>query len=476
MKKNLLFFIPALVLAFFVFKKSFLAPITHDEALSYQVYSPKSVKGILAFKEDISANNHILNSLFLKGIRKMGFNQAGMLRLAASLSFLLFAWCLFQINKNPKSLGSMGFYLIACLNPYLLDFFSLARGYGISYGFMALALMLLLQGKNEANNKKLFWAMQVASLSLLANFNLVYFSVPFGLIHLFLFFQHNPIRFNSLIKLAGHYLFPALSVDYLYKAFNQLKAAQQLYFGGNKSFELDVVIDQLWCFIYDQNYSLNPTFLLIWKVLPVLLLGFALAFSLIKKIRQAPLFQDFAIAIIILFGAAVCIELNHYFLGSLYPIKRTGLFMSVLFFITLFLFFRLLASFKSLKIPVTVLAYSIIGLLSVHTYHAYDTLRFREIGYDSHLHEILAVLANETQGNTHELDISANWQFEPALNFYRETKNLNWLPKFNREPIRPKAKYLLVFDEDLPALNPDSLIELLTYPKDGVHLFKQVSK
>ncbi len=74
-KRNFILLLPGLVLSLLVFYKSFFAPITHDEAFSYGVYVPKSIKAILSFKEDVSANNHIINTLFMKLMNGIGFEQ-----------------------------------------------------------------------------------------------------------------------------------------------------------------------------------------------------------------------------------------------------------------------------------------------------------------------------------------------------------------------------------------------------------------
>jgi hypothetical protein len=87
-------FIPALVLLGMVVTKSFQAPFTHDEAFSFEVYSSKSIPSILAFKEEVSANNHLFNTLFMKGMSELGITEPGFLRMLSWASFGLFVWSL----------------------------------------------------------------------------------------------------------------------------------------------------------------------------------------------------------------------------------------------------------------------------------------------------------------------------------------------------------------------------------------------
>ncbi len=452
--------------------KSFEAPITHDEAFSYEVYSSKNIKSILSFKEDVSANNHIVNTLFMKLISGIGFEQAGMLRLLSSISFLIFLISAFLMTKDEKNIASSSLYLFACCNPYLLDFFSMARGYGISFALMTLSLYLFLTFEDKNKN---FWSMQIATLGMLSNFNLVYFWASFGILHLFQFVRTRNFETEILKKQIFTYLFPAISIFYLIVVFKRLTEAQQLYFGGHSGIIEDLVNDQFWCIIYDKNYSRNSLFLSIWHSVPILMILSSTLLAFFKEIRNKKSYKNWISVLFILVFSFFMIELNHRLSGSLYPIKRTGLFMSILLSISFILMMKFLTEIKYLKIPIIFISYISIGLLFYHTITSFDSKKYREVPYDSHHHEILAKLQNEVKDEKTELDFSANWQVGPALNFYKKTKFLNWLPKTGRDKIRSNAKYLLVFDEDLENLNMDSLEIQLSYPNEGLHLLKRIN-
>ncbi|OYU97637.1 MAG: hypothetical protein CFE21_04920 [Bacteroidetes bacterium B1(2017)] len=471
-KLSKLLLIPALLLSFLVFKKSFLSPITHDEAFSYEVYSPKNIKDILAFSTDVSANNHIVNSLYMKFIAAIGLEHTGVLRLVSSLSFLLFLFSLVSIAKNQDNTWSLGLYLLACANPYLLDFFSLARGYGFSFACMAFSIFLFIKGMREPLSNKLFWAIQVATVAMLSNFNLVYFWSALNLYHAILFLSQKNVQKAVLIKQVKTYVFPLLSLAYLLVVFGKLQAAQQLYFGGKDGFLNNVVEDQLWCYIYDNNYALNPQLLAIWDITPIFLLVVAIGAGFFKSVRTNPAYREWIFTLFLVLVSALFIELNHRLTHSLYPIKRTGLFLSVLQSISVMLFFRFLISLKYLKVPALITSYSLALVLFAHTLYSYNGMRFREIPYDCHHYEILSVLEKETKTNE-VLNLSANWQVGPALNFYRKTKNLSWMPIITRDTLNTKANYLIVFDEDLPKLQTDSLQELLAYPQEGLYVYKK---
>jgi hypothetical protein len=459
--------LPAILLFCLVVFKAFKAPITHDEAYSFEVYSSKSIPSILAFKEDISANNHLFNTLFMKAAAGLGFQHPFYLRMLSVLSFAFFLLGLYQLLNLNKHYIVFILLLIPAASPYLLDFFSLARGYAFSFALMIWSIYLFV--KSNALKKQQFWAIQVATFAMLANFNLVYVWFSLMAFHSVTF----AIQFKKqhLVSFIKSILFPALSFLYLVYVFKQLSNAEQLYFGGKEGFLENVIKDQLWCFIYDQAYALNPSYLSIWLwTIPLLILS-ALVLFLNTTIRTNQSFKDWLIVMYVLIFSLCLIALNHYTTGSLYPIKRTGLFVSILVFLCLAVFLRFIFDLLPNNKLILFIVILFVGSLFVHTLSSFHPKRYREIPYDSHTIEIIQKLA-EFKNENEVLSFSANWQFSPGLNFYKQTQCLNWLPKIEKAPIDTNAQFLLVFEEDLPQLNTLSLQQHLFFAEDGVYLFE----
>jgi len=460
--------LPAFLLFCLVVFKAYEAPITHDEAYSFEVYSSKSIPAILAFKEDISANNHLFNTLFMKAAAGLGFQHPFYLRMLSVFSYALFLFGLYQLLNLNKHNIVFFLLLIPAASPYLLDFFSLARGYAFSFALMIWSVYLFV--KNNVLKKQRFWAIQVSTFAMLANFNLVYVWFSLMTFHCLSF----TIQFKKeqLISFLKSILFPALSFLYLVYVFKQLSNAEQLYFGGKEGFLENVIKDQLWCFIYDQAYALNPSYLSIWLwTIPVLILS-ALVLSLNTSIRINPSFKDWLIVMYVLIFSLCLIVLNHHITGSLYPIKRTGLFVSVLVFLCLAMFLRFVFDLLPKNKLILLVVLLFVGSLYVHTLSSFHSKRYREIPYDSHTVEIIQKLAEFKTDNA-VLSFSANWQFSPSFNFYKQTQGLNWFPKLEKAPIDTHAQFLLVFAEDLSLLNGQKLTPLLQFPEEQIYLYRQ---
>jgi hypothetical protein len=115
----------------------------HDESLSYTIIS-----GAPSFSG--SSNDHPLNTWAMRWTSRLFGDQEWSLRLPNLISYVLYlvaGLCLLR-RCDPVTclLGSA----LLNLNPFLVDFFSLARGYGIAAGFSLASFSLM----NEAWHRR----------------------------------------------------------------------------------------------------------------------------------------------------------------------------------------------------------------------------------------------------------------------------------------------------------------------------------
>ena len=123
----------------YVLLRGTLVPFVHDEATSFIAYAQPGT--ILPFASMWDANNHYLNSLCGHlGYRLFGLHPLA-LRWASVLSYLLFAWCAWRLGaqiERPLIRWLLWAALLTC--PFLLDFFSLFRGYGPALALLVTAI------------------------------------------------------------------------------------------------------------------------------------------------------------------------------------------------------------------------------------------------------------------------------------------------------------------------------------------------
>lgn len=151
---------------------------TYDEATTYL---NSIAPGLLSCFRFDSANNHLLNSLLAGLSSLLGGTSEFVLRLPNLLAFpvyLVFAFLILDRFVKKKLIVAAGFVLLAA-NPYVLDFFSLCRGYGLSLAFLMASLYFLFSFLKRAARdesglyRPLRYSLAAASLAVLANFTLL---------------------------------------------------------------------------------------------------------------------------------------------------------------------------------------------------------------------------------------------------------------------------------------------------------------
>lgn len=131
------FFYPLLCIVLFgyIVVRAIYVPLVHDEVATYVHYV--HVQEFIPGSSMVDANNHLLNSglsiLFDQLLDTSPFS----LRLANILSFVVLAFYTFKLSSGFKRGHLQWAFILSILGShYLLEFYSLSRGYGLSIAFM----------------------------------------------------------------------------------------------------------------------------------------------------------------------------------------------------------------------------------------------------------------------------------------------------------------------------------------------------
>ncbi|HXB70110.1 MAG TPA: glycosyltransferase family 39 protein [Candidatus Acidoferrales bacterium] len=118
--------------------------ITPPEAATYNRFVGPSLQEALALT---TANNHVLNT-FLARISTKIFHLTDLsLRLPSLMGGALYFWAVFRLARRAFGSGPLFLAAVALLslNPLVLDYLSMARGYGLALAFWMWALDLMLE-------------------------------------------------------------------------------------------------------------------------------------------------------------------------------------------------------------------------------------------------------------------------------------------------------------------------------------------
>ncbi len=173
-----------LILSYLILR-TVVVPITVDELLTLQYFVEHDWSAVLtSWNEDITraSNNHVLNSIFFKLSVAIFGEHDWAIRIHIIVAFIVSYYFIWRMLRMfVPSATRLSFYLaVIFLNPYLLDFFAIARGYALSIAGWSAATYFFIAYCQKAEIRCLRNTMIWLFVSVYANFSAVYFALLFG--------------------------------------------------------------------------------------------------------------------------------------------------------------------------------------------------------------------------------------------------------------------------------------------------------
>ena len=452
-----------LIILAYICVKAFTASFTHDESFSYLHYIDDSFMAIISYS-NYYTNNHILNSLLMKYSEQLFGTSEFALRLPNLILFgmyMIYSYLLFR-KENPFVATSV--FILLCTCGQLTDLFGLARGYGLSCGFMLMGLYHFIAYFRDHRKFNMILFHVGALLATLSNFTLLDFYAVMLLISNLLPAIESAIYTDkkySLIAVNKIHVIPLLiSAAVSYEPIRRLFKGNNLNFGGQSNFYDDTVKSLV---NYTTRFTeISAETLLLFQILvtaTVIIPLFMILRKIVKKDRKFYLKNKSLIIVnlLIIFLAAAVI-LQHALFKTDYPIDRFSAFLYPLFIINAGLFADTMINQKS-RIIIT--ASSVfLALASVTNFVANANLsRSSEWIYDSETKNVITEISRQRRLEPRkDVTVEINWLFEPTFNFYRKIWHLHWLKPLNRDGITGKGDYYYVFRDELDKLDPNDYL------------------
>jgi hypothetical protein len=449
----------------FVFTKAYVSSFTHDESFSYLNYCHESFMEIITYS-NWYPNNHVLNSLFMKYSEKLFGNSEWALRLPNLLLLIVFMSYSYLLFRDTDSILAVAMFTLMCTNPLLMDLFGLARGYGMSCGFMVMSLYHFIA--TLRNHKIIHLALYhlAALLACLSNFTLLTFYlatlIVYNLVALlharfireerFRFFRSNKVHILPLL-LAGIVLFEPVRRVLSYNTYD---------FGGKKGFYQDTITHLLYNTFHRIHLSSNLQLVLEIVFTGLVFISLFIIISMIIR-KNKHFFEEnlgFIIASFVFLLICILIILLHVILGADYPIDRFSIFLFPLFMVHIGFLAQTLISLKLGKVVLTAMAVAaLVSLVSFWT--KADLYKSLEWAYDSKTKDMIHALSmhHETMHpdtmhpDTRGIKLGIHWHFEPTVNFYRVTKRMDWLLPVESDGFNNDDDYFYIYRDDLHQLD-----------------------
>lgn len=463
---NRILFLIILLLGLYVIFRGITLSFTHDESLSFSI-----IQGNTSLKQ--TANHHALNTMLMDVCFKLFGSQEWALRLPNIIAFFIYSLAAFLVANliSDKTIKVFTF-VVLLFNPFLLDFFSLARGYGISNSCILLAFYFFL--RHNVRDQKLsilnidfFLCMLCATASMfsvLSSIN-IYIALLgiFVIRYLFFFLKNRPSWNRGILLSCVIFILALLPLYFGVETLFVLKENNQLYYGS------DSLISSINILIYASMYHDFPpewvTISLRYAILAVFLISFV--FLVFYKKRSDSIILISCLNILVVIGFFI----EHYFFDAMYPQNRTALmFIPMIACQAMFLFNEIhAAKLKWANVVIKTISVFAIILLSYNLLVYLNLKKTLLWSYDENTKEAARLIDYHSKGLNRKAVISNNWLFEPTLNFYITSRELNIEPA-TRNPINCEADFIL----DINPNCPDGSYDTLLFNNDnGVVLLKK---
>ncbi|MEO5569395.1 MAG: hypothetical protein ABIT08_17215 [Bacteroidia bacterium] len=484
-KSGSILFILSVLLFLYVAVRSYMLSFTWDEAYSYLEFINKGLFSPFYFN-GTAANNHLLNTwLSYVTSSLFGINEFN-LRIPNLLAYILFLFFTAKIsNEFSSPLLRISSFLILNLNPYLIDFFSLSRGYGLAFGLMSGSLWYLyLFFKKNYDNKFSLRSLLFGMIAVVAYLSLINFVITLFLIilltDLLIFFSELKF-FNSFFytlkkNSAALILFIAFLLIVIPRAIG-LRNAEALFYGGDTGFWNDTMLTVFEQSFYGHPYPGFLKYLLSALSILIVLIALIIAIKRIylKIIRQEKLYLP--VLVFLLLSCSVATIVQFYLLKTPYLTNRTALYLLVLFSFLLVVLFNELAQAK--KIIGFVLPLLSI-LMILHFYKSFNLKYVFEYYLNADMKEMMHdadSLKTIFPPEKFSADVGMSYDFVEPFNYYRCVNNLtlfNVADKANK--FHPLNDLYLFTEKDLMKINTDSFELIKNYPLNNCALMKRKYK
>ena len=406
-------FISLILLAYCTMRVYSLS-MTYDESATVLdfVYRPLS---FILTNEYASANNHILNTLLIK-LFILIEDTPFWVRLPNLLALILYLYSASKLTHrlfNKASISIMAFVLLS-INPYLLDFFSLGRGYGLSLGFMMASMYAWHLFSESLHQKKLRWALAFAILATYSNFTMLNYYLAIGALTLIVVVAKSDKPLWKGIRPTLFSLFASTIVlaGLIWVPLSALIKNQALYYGGKKGFFKDSFYSLIENGLYGRWYfgmDIKQWIVYIFLALTFISLAISIWKAVQHKKISAHLNWSLLLSIMIL-GSI----LQHYLLGTRFLINRTSL-----------IYWPVLALIWSYGLKYFPWPFRLIFTIAIclHLYYTANFKYVREWWYDRFTEDVVEYVISQHPNDT--VTIGGKWLYALTMEYYKQARSYN---------------------------------------------------
>jgi hypothetical protein len=391
---ELVFLVGALALAIY---RIFILSFTHDEALSLFLYVNKNIPDLLFNygHDQFIANNHFLNTLLMKLGQSLGGGQEAWLRLGAWLASLLYFSAVYFLTSAQNKASQRWLIIIGLVaQPFLFDYLSLARGYGLALALLLWSIFFLRDYLDCHSLVSLTLASVSGFLAIWANVAFLYPIVALWLISFGYQLVRKRITVVDLLVIVILFILPSSIFIAPYLSF--LAANEEVVMFGETSFiGFLSSLSHLFLVGFSRFYGAG--------LLVTVLLGGMIAY--VKK-RGSQMFYSLVLWLIL-----ILLWLAHSLTGAFYPMDRAAIYFIPLIMLALSESINNITD--RYQTVIWIIAVLLAGQLIIFGYYfkINSTITW---AYDADTKQIVEELRTRPE----KMILVHSWWFQPSLIFY----------------------------------------------------------
>lgn len=402
---------------------------TPDEAYTYNLYVSQPLRQTFTLYD---ANNHVLYTLLARASAgALGASEFS-LRLPSVLGGGLYLGGVFLLCR--LALGSGWMFLLAVgalsLNPFLLDYLSVGRGYGLSLGFFVWGFYALARYHGQPHIRYLYGGAAGLALAMAANLTFAFPAAALAGVFTILLLAEKRAE-----PLLDHFFLPCAAIAFVFLVLPLSHASRESFYVGASSLRgtLDGLVVGGY---YSDPRQEGPNdwlqlglrqFAIRWVPVAVALLPAGLWVAARKKPAGAAR-SGFLLAGGGILGSLGLSVAAHTLAGVPYPEYRTGIYFIPLFCLAC-LTFAEWAGRWWVKLPVAAFF-----LLSAAQFaREWNVSHYQEWHFAARTREVVEKIRERgVPAGRGRARVGASWVLEPGLNFYRQIYRLDWIEPVDR--------------------------------------------
>jgi hypothetical protein len=467
-------------LFFYILLRAFLVSFTHDEGLTVMEYATQSWPTINNLNW---TNNHLLNTWLCRlnldwfGASEISFRWPNVL---AGLLYIVFgARLLKKITGNTWT--TVAAFLVLICNTFLVDFFGLCRGYGLSMGLLMTGLYYFF--RYLETNRLLQYggpALMLFGFALIANYTLLNFFLLFSgflMLHSLVYLLREKASWKIKVMRLVIYLFTGIVlfffIQWFVRMMLKMREVGNFNFGGEEGFWKNTVPSLIDC---SSGPLVHPwpflQVILTWLIAGLFIGAGCILFQRLRKHKWSA-FNWFTVFLFLsTAGCAVAIWLQHQLMNVPFSSDRAGLYFYLLFPLLIIACFFTPGSAGRLRKT----AAGVVLILPVISFFISLNLdRTLLWPFNAHMKEAVQKIIDDSKTRfapTEKVQVAIAFLQYPVYNYYvyaAKASSLNFFV-YTEPGYNPNADYYLKLDEYDEAPSPEFKV---IWEKNGQKLFRR---